>query len=644
MKLMARENSVVFQPEGKRVAVRPDENLLEVAKLAGVDITSVCGGRGSCGKCKVIIEENRGNVSPLTEKERKILSYAEVAEGYRLACCTVIKGSVTVKIPEESRTGRQRLQVEGIETPVKLNPPVRKYFLRLPKPSLSDPRPDAEILLDELRRQKGLQNVEMDFHVLQTVPVALRRGEWNVTVVLWNDRIISVDPGDTTKRLFGYAVDVGTTKLAGYLLDLSTGKVVAADSLMNPQIPYGEDVIARITYASRGSKEQKKLQKAVVGAVNQMVNSLLEKTGVKREEVYEMVAVGNTAMHHLALGICPKYLALSPYTPANRRGVNVTARNLGVKINPNGNVYFLPIIGGFVGADTTGVLLATEIYKRDEVCLAIDIGTNTEVLLGNREEILACSCASGPAFEGAHIKHGMRAATGAIEKIRINEDLEVEYGTIDGEKPRGICGSAMVDFLAEALKVGVIDVTGVFNKEIDSDRLRGGEGGLEFVVAWKDETSTGDDIVITQGDIREILLAKAAIHTGISILMRKKGLAERDITLFFIAGAFGSYINPENARIIGMYPELPLERIRVVGNAAGTGARMALCSKDVRETAERIVGGIRYVELAAEACFQAEFLNSYFLPYADLSKYPETSELLRKLGKYPKKLPVYFPT
>ncbi|MEM2573704.1 MAG: ASKHA domain-containing protein, partial [Candidatus Jordarchaeales archaeon] len=511
-------------------------------------------------------------------------------------------------------------------------------------PSLSDPRPDAEILLDELRRQKGLQSVDIDFHALQVMPAILRRKGWNVTVVLWNDRIISVEAGDTTRRMFGYAVDIGTTKLAGYLLDLSSGRVVAVDSLMNPQIPYGEDVIARITYASRGSREQRRLQRAVIGAINQILGSLLEKTGVKREEVYEMVAVGNTAMHHLALGICPRYLALSPYTPANRKGVNVTARSLGVKINPSGNVYFLPIIGGFVGADTTGVLLATEIYKRDEICLAIDIGTNTEVILGNKEEILACSCASGPAFEGAHIRHGMRAATGAIERISIKEDLEVEYRTIDGGKPRGICGSAMVDFLAEALKAGLIDVTGVFNKEISSERLRGGERGLEFVVAWREETSTGEDIVVTQNDIKEILLAKAAIHTGISILMRKKGVAEEDVDVFFVAGAFGSYINPENARIIGMYPELPLEKIRAVGNAAGTGARMALCSREVRETAESVVGKIKYVELAAEAGFQAEFLNSYFLPYADLSKYPETSELLKKLGKYPKKPPVRFPT
>ncbi|MBS7288189.1 MAG: 2Fe-2S iron-sulfur cluster binding domain-containing protein, partial [Candidatus Freyarchaeota archaeon] len=345
---MGKKVGVVFQPEGKRVAVEPGENLLEVAKLTGVDLTSVCGGRRSCGKCKVIIEESGGNVSPLTEKERKILSSTEVAGGYRLACCTLINGPITVKIPEESRTGRQRLQVEGVETPVALNPLVRKIFVKLPKPSLSDPRPDAEILLDELRRQNGLQSVEIDFRVLQTLPATLRRKNWNVTVVLWGGRIISVEPGDTAKRLFGYAVDIGTTKLAGYLLDLSTGKVVAVDSLMNPQIPYGEDVIARITYASKGAREQKRLQRAVIDAINQMLSSLLEKTGVKRDEVYEMVAVGNTAMHHLALGICPRYLALSPYTPANRRGVNVAARDLGMKINPNGNVYFLPIIGGFV--------------------------------------------------------------------------------------------------------------------------------------------------------------------------------------------------------------------------------------------------------------------------------------------------------
>lgn len=353
-----------------------------------------------------------------------------------------------------------------------------------------------------------------------------------------------------------------------------------------------------------------------------------------------MTAVGNTAMHHLFLNINPKHVALSPYTPVIREGFDVKANKIGVKINPNGNIYVLPVIAGFVGADNVAVILATEIYKRDELCLALDIGTNTEVVLGNKDWMLACSCASGPAFEGAHITHGMRAASGAIEKVSVNpETLEVNYKTIDNVKPRGICGSAIVDIPAELLKTGIMDINGTLSKDLDSPRLRRKEGIQEFVIAWKEETSSGGDIVITQKDIREIQLAKAAMHTGATTLMKEAKVTEDDIDVVFIAGAFGSYIDPENARIIGMYPELSLKKVKIVGNAAGTGARMALASKAARKTVEEISKEIKYVELGNDPNFQNELMNSYFLPYADLSKYPRTSRLLKEMGHYPEKKP-----
>ncbi|MEM3585833.1 MAG: ASKHA domain-containing protein [Candidatus Jordarchaeaceae archaeon] len=641
---MTSEIEVTFQPEGKRVKIKSGSSILEAAKLSGVDLTSICGGIGKCGKCKVIVEKGGEiYVNSITEREKELLSPIEISAGYRLACRTQVKDNITVRIPEESRTGRQKLQVEGIETPVKLESLVKKYFIKLPSPTLKDSRSDVDRLLGELKSQYGL-NLKISYNLLQRLPIILRNSDWNVTAVVWSDSIIfDVEPGDTTSRIFGYAVDIGTTKLAGYLLDLNTGKVVAVESLMNPQISYGEDVIARITYAARGFKEQKELQQVVVNGVNQILRRLLDKTGVKMEEVYEMTAVGNTAMHHLFLNICPKYLALSPYPPVVKQGTNVKAEKIGVEINQGGNIYVLPVIAGFVGADAVAVILATEIYKREELCMALDIGTNTEVFLGNKDGIITCSCASGPALEGAHIKHGMRAATGAIEKVKIDPDtFEVEYWTVDNAKPCGICGSAMVDILAEMLKAGVIDITGKLNRDVTSPRMRTMESGLEFVLVWGKETLTGEDIVFTQKDIREIQLAKAAIHTGTMTLMKKKGVVEEDIDVLFIAGAFGSYIDPRNARIIGMYPEIALEKIRVVGNAAGTGARMALASKTARKTAEEISDKATYVELAAEPSFQAEFFNSNILPYADLARYPETSELLKKLGRYPKKPPAYF--
>lgn len=638
------ELEVVFQPEGKHVKCPSGITVLEAAKSAGTDITAICGGLGRCGKCRVIIEVGREGVNPPTEVERKLFSEEELSAGYRLACQVFVRSNLVVRIPEESRTGRQRLLIEGIETPVKPEPCIKKYFIKIPKPSLLDLRSDLERLLDALREEYSLEDLVIDSLALRRLPSVLREAGWGVTVVVWDERlIIDVEPGDTTGRAFGCAIDIGTTKIAGYLLDLNSGLVLSADSLVNPQVVYGEDVISRITYASRGIKELEELRGTVTDGINRILKSLMDKTGVKPNEIYEMTVVGNTAMHHIFLGINPRYVALAPYPPAIRSGIDIKARDLGVEINPSGNVHALPIIGGFVGADTIAVILATGLYERNDICMALDIGTNTEVVIGNRDLIMAASCASGPAFEGAHIKHGMRAASGAIESIKIDpETLEVEYKTIDNVKPRGICGSAIIDAVAEMLKAGIIDTSGTFNSGVKSPRLRASENGLEFVIAWGNETATGKDIVITQRDIREIQLAKAAIHTGCMLLMRKMGIEEHDISVLFLAGAFGMYINPESARTIGMYPEIPLDRIRAVGNAAGTGARMCLVSKSMRRRAEEILKKVKYVELAAEPDFQAEFLNSNFLPYADLSRYPETISMLRRLGRDIKRPPLIF--
>jgi uncharacterized 2Fe-2S/4Fe-4S cluster protein (DUF4445 family) len=332
-----------------------------------------------------------------------------------------------------------------------------------------------------------------------------------------------------------------------------------------------------------------------------------------------MVAVGNTAMHHFFLGLPPNFLGLAPYPPAIQGPVDVKAKELSINMNRDGNVHVLPVIAGFVGADNVGVILSTEIYKSDALTLAMDVGTNTEILLGDKNELMVCSTASGPAFEGAHMKHGMRAATGAIEKIKIDpRNFEVDYQTIGNVKPRGLCGSAIVDALAEMLKAGVVDKSGRIDLKLDSPRIRvGGDGVPEFVIAWEEETSIGGDITVTQKDIRELQLAKAAIFAGITILMKKKKVNKEDLASVIIAGAFGSHINPESARTIGMLPGVPLERVRSVGNAAGSGARMALMSKKVRELAREVSKKVKYVELAADAEFQREFLSAMYLPHED---------------------------
>ncbi len=632
---------IIFQPEGKRVKVPPSSTILEAAKLAGVDLVSVCAGQGTCHKCKVQLSPPLRN-QPLTESERDGLTAEEITEGLRLACQITGDGNLIIRIPEASRTGKQRLQVEGIKTPIELDPVIKKYHIQLPKPTLEDPRSDSTRLFEELRNKYNVNDLEIRFDLLKNLGPVLRESNWNITATLWNNHIIALESGDTRNQLYGLAIDIGTTKLASYLLDLKTGEVVAVDSAMNPQIPFGEDVISRINYVT-SHENSPELQKILIKSLNDMILTLCEKSGITPDKIYEVTAVGNTAMHHIFLNLNPHYLALAPYAPTIRTGLNLTPKEIGLHVNPLGNVYVLPVIAGFNGADNIGVILATEMYKRDELCLALDIGTNTEVALGNKEKMLVCSCASGPAFEGASIKDGMRAASGAIEHIQISaETLEPTYKTIDDMPPRGICGSGIVDVIAEMLKTGIIDPTGKINKELASDKIRQVDGFYEYIITRANKTASEKDITITQKDIRQLLLAKAAMHTGTVILMDELNVTEQDIDKVFIAGAFGNYIDVNNARFIGMYPEIDLSKVEIVGNAAGTGARMALLSKKMRFIAELISQQITYVELAAKQNFQKVYLNSTYLPYADLTKFPAASNLLKQLGKYPQKLPHIF--
>ncbi|MHA1379362.1 MAG: ASKHA domain-containing protein [Candidatus Helarchaeota archaeon] len=632
------EYIITFQPEGKRVKIKEGERILDAAKKNGIDIVSICGGMGKCGKCKVSLNKY-APVSGITKNEKELLSDIELSQGLRLACLTRVFGDTIVKVPQSSRTGKQRLQIEGIETPIELNPSVRKVYFEMDKPTLKDPRSDVDRIKDEIRTKLKLTDLSLNFKLLKNLSNALRDNNWKVTVVIWEHEIISIEPGNTTEKLYGFAVDIGTTKLAGYLVDLNTGKVISAGSLMNPQIPFGEDVISRMNYFDRD-----KLQSAVIEGLNNILKELQEKSGIETEEIYEMTAVGNTVMHHLFFNINSKYIGLAPYTPVIRESMIVTASEIGIKIHPFGKIYFLPVIAGYVGADTVGVILATEIYKKNEICMALDIGTNTEVVLGNKNKILACACASGPAFEGAQIKFGMRAASGAIERVNIEpRNLKLDYKTIDNEIPKGICGSAMVDLLAKMLESSIINVRGAFNKKLKDPKIRvNKEDIFEFVIVPKHDSGINEDITFSQADVRQIILAKAAMRAGIEILLQKYGLTKDDIRKFYIAGAFGNYIDKENARFIGMYPEIDLDIVDSVGNAAGTGARMCIVSKTAKKIVEEISKKVIYVELGAEKDFQNAFLNANYLPHADLDKHPEISKRLKELGNFPDRLPHIF--
>jgi len=627
---MERIITVTFEPEGRRVRVPCETSIFHAATEAGIVIRTECGGEGTCGKCRIIVNNKRA-VNEVTDTGKTHLSTEEIDSGCRLACRTILRQDVTVMVPEESRIGARKIQISGMERPVQLNPSVKKLHIVLSKPTLSDVRPDFQRLLDHLGNVQGLGALEIDNELLRKLPDVLRDANWDVTIAIWNDcKIVAADAGDTSDKLLGLAVDIGTSKIVGYVVDLMTGETLGIGSIENPQIMHGEDVISRITFAMASGEKLQTLQKLAVEGVNDVLHEACTQASVDPNDIHEMVVAGNTAMHHFLLAIQPKYLALSPYTPAVRGSINAKARELGIKIHRNGIVHVLPIIAGFVGADAVGDVLSSGIHESNELSLLLDIGTNTEVFVGNTEDILSCSCASGPAFEGAHIKHGMKAVTGAIEQVHIDPDTyEVEYKTIGDVKPVGLCGSAMVDVVAGLLKGGLINNHGRLSSEVKISRLKTANNMPEFVLAWENETATRKEIAVTQKDINEIQLAKAAMFTGCSILMKRKGMKRENLDRVLIAGAFGNYINPENAKLIGLVPDVQTEKIEFVGNTAVTGAKMALVSKEAREIAETLSKRVRYLELAIDPDFSREFASALVIPHKDLDRFPSAKEYLK---------------
>ena len=642
-----KRGTVVYMPEGKRTEAEIGMNLLDVSKRIGVDIESICGGKGTCGKCRVIVDRGMENLNEFTVAEKKKLSEDLITKGYRLACAAKFKkfdelfrlgqthGHVIVTVPPESRGGTQRILTSGVETEITLAPSVSKYYLELPKPSLEDFRADYERVMDSLKKDYGLNGLEADRDLLEHFPDVLRDSNWKVTVgVLENREIVSVEPGLTVEQKYGLAVDIGTTTVVGYLLNLHTGKVLSVRSSLNPQVSYGEDVMTRITYCNENPDVGlAKLNEKILDCINNIIDQTSAEAGLKPEEILELTIVGNTAMHHLFLKVNPKYLSLSPFTPVVKNSVNIKAKELGLKANPRASVHVLPVIAGFVGADNVGVILSTNMYDEEELTYATDIGTNGEMVLGNRGLLTVCSCAAGPALEGAHIKHGMRGTTGAIERIRIEpRSLKLEYQTIDNASARGICGSGIVDVAAEMFKAGVMLRNGVINKEFKTDRIRITNEGPEFVIAWKDETAEGvGDIVLTQGDVREIQLAKAAFYAGAKILMDRRGVKEEDVKRVYIAGAFGNYIDKASAKTIGLYPDFPLEHVKSVGNAAGSGAQHALLSREKRKDAMRIAREADYVELTIAPNFQTEYISAMHFPHSDINRFPSLKKLCENL-------------
>ena len=653
-----KKHRVIFQPSGRRGEVQDGANLLDAARNLGVDIESICGGKGTCGKCKVRVEEGffekdsmdsrMAHLSPLTDSESKFLKPSD-GPAMRLACACRVEGDVKIFVPEKSRAGKQIVRKEARELAISIDPAVKKYFVELAKPSLREPiAGDLERLRDTLEKQYGLKGLSMDFIALKDLQDVIRKGNWSLTVSVWKGReIIKAEPGfvDTA---YGLAVDVGTTTVVGYLTDLATGKVVNTASMMNPQVPYGEDVMSRITYAMMNPGGIYKMQKAIIDGLNEIISNVTrglsaDGSGEGGEAIVDLTIVFNTAMHHIFLGFYPEYIGRSPFVPAIQNDLDIKARDLGIRINPGSYIFVLPIEAGFVGADNVGVLIAEEPYNQAENVLLIDIGTNGELLLGNKDKVCSTSCATGPAFEGAQIKMGMRAAPGAIEKVRINPETKEPLYKIIGEEDwhaadwnrqkeklgaKGICGSGIIDAIAEMFKAGIIDKSGKFDMRVSSPRVRRDHDGKpEYVLAWSKETSIGADVTITQADVRALQLAKAALYAGAKLMMQKMGIEKLDRVV--LAGAFGSYIDKESAMALGMFPDCRIENVYAVGNAAGDGARMALVNMDKRLAATVRARWVEYVEIAVEPRFEKEFTYAMHLPHMK-DGFPHLKDLLEK--------------
>lgn len=603
----------IFQSEEREAEVPAGYTVLQAAAAAGAPVEGNCGGNGTCGRCRVKLLSPGGDPVP---GEAGPVVGGKLPAGWALACQIQAEDGMVVEVPDpgdlmlRSKTGAGRF-VPGTA----VDSPVIKQFVELEPPSLQDQTADLERLL----RRLGRENAAATPSGLSDLPGVLRRAKYKVTATMIDNSLAEVEEGDTTGIKYGLAIDIGTTTLAVYLVDLNSGEQLSATSSTNPQKIYGADVISRIQHAQT-PEGLKQLQKMVLNAMNRSIDRLIAGQGASDRDIFEAVVVGNTTMAHLFLGVNPSFLANAPFIPAFRGTMAVRAGDLGLRMHPLGRVIMLPNIAGYVGSDTVGVMLASHIHRQEGICLAVDIGTNGEVVLAGRGRILTCSTAAGPAFEGSHIRHGMRAAEGAIEAVKINDDVSLKI--IGDSAPRGICGSGLIDVAAEMLKSGIIEPSGRFASPEDGagrnplvwERLRKNGDSWEFVLAPGSISATGEDVVIAQKDVRELQLAKGALLAGIQLLLKEMGTGPEDISTIILAGTFGNYINKESALAIGLLPPVPPERIISVGNAAGDGAIMALISRQERALAESLSLMAEHVELSARTDFQEDFVEALSFP------------------------------
>lgn len=599
-----RKLQLTYRPFDRVTRVPEGTTLFSGAHWIGLPIESTCGGRGTCGKCKVQVLQGDIEITPA---DRRLLTEKEIDDGWRLACVAQAYDDAVCRVPELMRVPRAATM--GLSRFVLLEPNVHKVQLRLSPPTLEDPRSDFERLRDALDAEG--YGVLADLRALRHLPIALRRADFDVTAVLCGEHLVAIEPGDTTGEAYGVALDVGTTTVVATLMDLRTGAAAGVASNLNAQAPFGADVISRIGRTRADETAAAELQRLVVGTINGLLADVYGQAGIERGRVYEMTVAGNATMLHLLLGVDPHAIALAPFVPAFREPIDLPAEALGVEIHPEGRVQLLPSIGAYVGADIVAGIQATGLTREPELRLFVDVGTNGEIVLGSSERVLASAAPAGPTFEGGHIRDGMRASAGAIEGVTLTGD-RVELQVIDATEPRGICGSGLIDVVAQLRIVGLLDTTGRLASREEAadhpfaDRLEEHDGVRGFRLA--------NDVALTQRDVRELQSAKGAISTGIRSLMELMGVTAADLHEVILAGSFGTYINPESARTIGLVPPVPVERITAAGNAAGEGAKMALLSFREREMAYDLLRRVEYVELSSRPGFNEAFIASVAFP------------------------------
>jgi uncharacterized 2Fe-2S/4Fe-4S cluster protein (DUF4445 family) len=647
-KLIKEKAKIHFDPDNVDVIVEKGENLLEAAIAAGVHVNASCGGAGVCGTCKVLIKQGQVE-STRTEK----LTEQEYRHGLRQACQSRIITDLVVDIPVESQLEKAVLDrervggtqpSESLATGWRFNPPVSKLYVELSPPTLKDNISDLSRLLRGLKKRYNLRNVEVDFNVLGKLPQILRDSDWKVTATAlvtttkikpdkrWT-KLINIELGDTRGKHYSLAFDIGTTGVRGQLLDLNRGKVRAEGLDYNGQISYGEDVISRIAYSQKPGG-LKKLHQAVVATINGIISKLLAESKVKMGDITHMVVAGNTTMIQLFLGLEPKYIRLAPYTPTINTVPLVRATSLGLKVAEPVYVYALPSVASYVGADIVAGIVGAGVYQRKKLTLYIDIGTNGEIVIGNSDWMVTASCSAGPAFEGGGVKHGMIATNGAIEDFAINpSNFEPVINTIGGTKPKGICGSGLINIVAGLLEAGVIGQNGKFNTNLPTKRIRLGGDGSEYVLAWAPETQIGKDIVITEVDIVNLIRAKAAMYAGCRTLTKSVGINCSDLEQVIIAGAFGNNIDIEKGITIGLLPDIPRDRFIFIGNGSLLGARLTSFSTDLLDDGEKVAKMMTNFELSVNVDFMNNYTASLFLPHPNVEEFPSVYKRLGKLQR-----------